>query len=285
MRGVVLLVICALVLAGCSGKGGGETTDDGSSGNASSGSVPPLSGWVFDPAVAPVVGANVTIPSLDFGVATDEQGRFAFADVPANQPLLVVVTADGYKPGSKSLQLDPGTAMRLNFTLDRVSVQKPHHQTQTFTGNIDCAGVLKIDDQREPLPCGGVDLGIDERVWEFQVNEGLAGAVIEVVWTPVTPAAQHLNLTIETVGAGNLDEVLFSQENGNILRGQIGTYDANRFYSGGGTVRVTLDIGRNIDDEEAGVGAGLAFQQDFDVFATAFYVEPPPPSFTIADAD
>ncbi len=278
-----LVAVLLIVLAGCSGPGAETTDADAKPGSSIGGDLPPLAGFVFDPAVTPIEGASISIASLGLEVATDKDGVYAFEELPVNEVLVVVVQADGYKPASKSLTLDQDVSILLNFTLQRVAVKVPTHNTLTYKGIIGCAGLVKADGQRVSQNCPG-GIAVDNRVWEFNVDPELAGAVIEVVWDAQSTAAEHLNLTIETLGYGDLDEILFSQEYGTILRGQISNVQAARFYSGGGMVRVSVDIGRNTADEEVNAGAAIAAQQEFQIFATLFYIEPPTGDFSIANA-
>ncbi len=278
MRAVLVTVL--IILAGCAGNGDDvvDPSDDGSAAPA----IPPLSGYVFDAAIAPLAGAKVSIPSLGLDAPTNEDGVYSFSQLPIGEVLVIVVQKDGYKPQSRSLSLDQDVAVLLNFTLDPVPVKVATHNTLTFKGIIGCSALVKASGSNLRQTCPG-GVAVDERVWEFNVDPDLAGAVIEVVWDAQTPAADQLNLTIETVGYGQLDEILFSQEYGSILRGQISNSQASRFYTDGGLVRVSIDVGRNTADEEVDIGTAFAAQQSFDIYATLFYVAPPPPAFTIAD--
>lgn len=275
-------LVTLLLLAGCSNA---KDQEDGTSTGEASGNEP-LSGFVFDAAIQPIAGANVSIPSLGVATTTNEKGRYGFAELPYDASMTVITQADGFQPTSKSLQVVQGTAMHVNFTLERVPVKTPFHDTDSFQGIINCNGVAKAEGERHEIPCGLVaqGLGVDNRVWEFQVDPELTGLVVELFWKQDTEFARHLNLTIETMGFGDQDKVIFSEEGESVLRGQIGAFDARRFYSGGGMVRVAVDIGRNTAADEVNAGVGFAAQQTFEVFATEFYVAPPPPSFTIDDS-
>lgn len=275
------LAVLMLLLAGCGDAPAGEPTVAGERPATSPPGQEPLSGWVFDPALAPVVGATVSVPALDAATTVAEDGRYGLTDLPYDQVLVVVVQADGYEPSSKSVTLVPDTLLRLNFTLRPVPREVAYSEALSFNGHIGCGGVVKRDNQPQPVECG-TSAVVDERVWEFEVKQKVAGIVVEVVWEPGTPAAEHLNLTVETMGFGNFDELLAGSEGPSVLRGQVNAFQSKRFYSDGGMVRVVVDPGRNTADDETGTGAGLAVQQDFEAFATVFYVEPPPPGYSIA---
>ncbi len=281
---VCLLLTLPALLAGCSGNdkdgaGPEEPIDDGT---VAPKDLEVLGGWIFDPALAPVEGASVTIPALNHSTETTPEGHYGFTGLPYNQVIVVVVQAEGYESNSKAVTLSPDTILLLNFTLKPVSEKVAFSERLSFNGLISCGGVIKVQNQPNDIECG-ISGGVDERVWEFTVKPDVAGIVVEIIWEAGTPAAEHLNLTIETVGFGNFDEVLAGNEGESILRGQVNRFQSERFYTEGGILRVTVDSGRNAAQDETGTGVGLAVQQDFEAFATVFYVDGPPPGYSIAN--
>lgn len=276
------LLVAAVVLAGCSGSGSedADAADPGKSGG-SKGGPDVLRGWVLDAAIAPIEGATVTIPGENATATTGADGGYAFSSLPVERALVVVAQAPEYKPLSKSITLRPDTVHEMNFTLARVPVKEPFMEKQSFNGFIGCSGVVRTEEDRENIDCSSVSPQ-DERVWDFTVGPDTKGIIVEIAWTPQNDLAKHLNVTLETVDFGGFDETLVQQEGETLLRAQVPTEKSDRFYRQGGTVRMTVDIGRNIEDEEAGIGVGLALQQDFEAIASIFYVAPPTPGYTAA---
>ncbi len=280
---VCLLLLLPALLAGCSSSDKPETSDTpADDGNTSPASLEVLGGWVFDPALAPVVGAEVSIPALNQSTKANDQGHYGFKSLPYDQVLVIVVQATGFESTSKAVTLTQDTILQLNFTLAPVSEKVAYNERLSFNGLISCDGVVKVQNNPNNIECR-ISGGVDERVWEFTVKPDVAGIVVEIFWDAGTPAAEHLNLTVETVGFGNFDEILSGNEGGSILRAQVNRFQSERFYTQGGIVRVTVDVGRNTADDETGSGAGVAIQQDFEAFATVFYVDGPPPGYSIAN--
>jgi hypothetical protein len=282
MKLVSLLVISLLVGAGCTSKDAEVAPEpiapsgvEGVSGNEQ------VNGFIFDNAVAPLDGATIVIASMGIDATSDVDGRYAFEGLPTDQVLVFTAKADGFVPVSKSVQLIPDTVLKMNFTLEPVPVAKPYYEVLSFDGIIACSSITRENNNVYRNDCAPPGTP-DEKVWEFAVAEQTAGVVIEVAWDAQSDAARHLNLTVETVGFGDLDETLIMHEGESILRGQISNSKATRFYTDGGIVRVKVDIGRNTADEEVNAGNGFAAQQGFEVFASVFYVSPPPGSYTIA---
>ncbi len=280
MRGALAFAIpVLLLLAGCSGPA--ESTGPA----AGSDEFPMLQGYIVDSGVRPVVGAKVTIASANATATSGNDGRFAFPSLPAQVPLVVVVEAKGFLPRGKAVSVSVGNSTLLNFTLDPVPSSKPYAVSQKFKGFIVCEADVETSGGADVRDCSsvqGVNTGVSQRVAEFQVNGDLAGVVLETSWAPRTPLAQYLNATVETVGFGDKDTLLAAAQGGSILRVVVGQAASKKYYSGGGTVRVTWSVGANLDELEAGAGAAFAFDQDFEAIFTAFYLQPPDPNFTAA---
>src|SRR5262245_33561653 len=114
MRLLAIVAVLALMLAGCSGG-----KDDGKPAvnpNNPEG-LPMLHGFVFDPALRPLVGAKVKVLDANANATTDAEGFFGFDGLPTEQFMVVVATMDGFTPTSKQITLPVDVPVRLNFTL------------------------------------------------------------------------------------------------------------------------------------------------------------------------
>ncbi|MEA3202922.1 MAG: Carboxypeptidase regulatory-like domain [Thermoplasmata archaeon] len=276
-RAVATLALC-LLLAGCGGKAG---TGGGAAGAHEA---PLLQGYVFDAAVRPVANANVTIQGVgvtgrNATAATAADGHYAFHALPVDQRLVVIVQAAGLKSLSKQVSLSSGNSTMLNFTLDAVPTQKPYSEPVGFNGFIGCETATTAQGQTQTTDCGGT---LNRRVWVFNVNPGCTGIVIETAWVPTSPAAQFLHAVVSTVGLGDQQAVLAEVTDASVLKAVVGQAQCEKYYPQGGTVQVVWSADANAANQEAGVGAAAAFQQDFRAVATAFFVAPPPPDFSAA---
>lgn len=284
MRLAAVAVICLLLFAGCTSKEPSEVVDDeplGSDGVSGQGRNDQLAGWVLDATLTPIEGATVALPGENATAVTGGDGYFGFNGLDTDRVMIVQATADGFKPSSKTVTLLRDAVFRMNFTLEALPVKTPYLEKQAFTGFIGCSSVVRLNDDRYPYDCSAVSPQ-DERVWDFNVNGDVAGIVIEVAWEYDTNLAEHLNVTVETVDLGIFEEVLAYGEGASIMQVQVTREQSERFYRQGGTVRVTVDVGRDIEGEETNVGAAMAIQQEFEVIASVFYVTGPPPGYTSA---
>src|SRR5688500_8552308 len=114
--GLATVLVFSILLAGCGGKkdGAGPATTDAPT------DLPVLSGYVLDPAIAPVEGATVSVHGTNATSMTFSDGSYAFEEVPVGMPIIVIVELDGFVTASKSVTIPEESTMVLNFTLSPV---------------------------------------------------------------------------------------------------------------------------------------------------------------------
>lgn len=276
-RTVATLLILALA-AGCTGKAPAPL----SGGPSEAATTAPLQGWVFDPAQDPIPNTNVSLYGTNQSVLTSEDGRYAFQKVPRGTPLVLIAEAKGFLTSSKSITVPEAEAATLNFTLDPVPVKEPRRTITELPGFLSCQAFFVADQEETRHECGSTDTNNKPRR-DFTLQEDVAGIVLELVWEKGTPLAETLNLTVETVGAGDQDTILSAAVGPSPLKAQVSEQAARRFYSQGGIARVIVSAGAEPDEDEASVGISVAAQQGFVVYASIFYVAPPPTTYTALD--
>jgi hypothetical protein len=279
MRLLAVLAVVALALAGCSdGKG----KDDGKDPGSDPGSLPMLHGYVFDPAVRPLAGVQVKVLDTNSTAVTDDQGFFGLEGLPVEQFLVVVATFDGFMPDSKQVTLTAEGPVRLNFTLAPVPIQVPRMTTAKQELLVECQVGVAANGQNDTYACGTGTQDIDS--WDIGVEADLSGAVIEVFWEPTTDAAASIGARLETLELGQLNLVLSEVVGTSPLRLSVSQLSAERYYTAGGLMRLTVFAAPNADENEAGVGASVLVEQGITAYASLFYVAPPDPAYTIANA-
>ncbi|MEA3135877.1 MAG: hypothetical protein QOC71_158 [Thermoplasmata archaeon] len=269
----------AMALAGCSG---GKAKDDGAGASADPNALPMLHGYVFDPAIRPLAGVTVKVLDTNASVVTDAEGFFGFEALPAEQFLVIVATLDGFMPGSKQVTLTLDAPVRLNFTLTPVPVQTPRMTTAKLDMVVECQLGTAANGDNNTYGCGTGTQDIDS--WDIPVEAGLAGAVIEVFWEPTTDAAASIGARLETLELGQLNLVLSEVVGTSPLRLSVPQTMATRYYTAGGLMRLTVYAAPNSDETEVGVGASLLLEQPLTSYASLFYVAPPDPAYSIANA-
>lgn len=280
MQRLAALLVIALAVAGCTG--GQDAPAGPSAEGTQAGDIPMLHGYIFDPALRPLQGAVVKVLDTNSSFATTDEGFFGFDDLPTEQFLVIVATMDGYIPSSKQVTLVPDTPVRLNFTLEPQPIAVPYLEQLPFEGLIGCQAAVTVSTTNNTFDCNN---GLEQRPrWDFSVGADLAGAVIEVFWEPFSPGAESLGLRLETLELGQMNVVLGEVVGPSPLRVSVPQSAAEKYYPGGGLMRLTVFAASDAHQNEAGIGSSVAFQQSFQAFASLFYVAPPDPSYTIANA-
>ncbi len=276
--GLFAVLVLFLLLSGCGGKSADPNPTSGPPGPQE---IPLLSGYVLDSAIAPVVGANVTIHGTNASALTAEDGRYRFADVPVAAPIVVIVEASGFVTSSKSVTIPEQSFMVLNFTLAPIPVKRPYFEYFPVDGFLSCQTAVVAPGREQLTDCS---LGVDsnnKQFIDFNVNPDLAGVVLELEWQPGSAAAETLNITAETVNFGDADKVVASAVGESVLRTQVPESISRQYYGGnGGTIRVRIAAGAEPASQEANAGASGHVQQEFTLHVSTFYVNGPDPTYS-----
>jgi hypothetical protein len=260
------------LLAGCSSP----------SGTAPPAASPFVEGWVVDERLAPVAGARLTAVGLGANASTDEAGHYSFG-VPADVDVLVVAEAGGFVAQSRSVSAGSGERRFVNFTLERIPLAAPYRTVEAFDGVLRCGLVVVVgEDPARPHEHRGVRcstvLEDDANTWLYAIPSNASGLVIEAVWEPQSQLSQSmlLNVSVEATG-----EVLGFQEGMSPLRAQPSRFklDLER-QAGNGVLSIRVEAGAGTGNHEHGA-AGAVVEQEFRLFATAFYNGPVDPGYSI----
>lgn len=274
---LVSLALMAVALAGCADtpSDGPATVDD----DTPVGDIPVLHGWVFDQALAPLVGATVEILEVGTLVESNVEGFYAFeGELPVNEPLILVARMDGYKPSSHQLTLQPESPVRLNFSLEAEPVLVPDVDELKFDGFLTCQYNVELSGNQYFNDCSG---GSGGDQWQFSVGPDLAGVVIEIGWTQNTDLSKYLHAKLETQQVSDQTIVLSEHTGESVLRLQVGEQFAKKYYPEGGIMLLTVNVDPANAEQETEAGASLVVSQDYSVCASIFYVEPPEQGYTL----
>lgn len=240
-----------------------------------------VKGIVTSLALEPLSGANVTLLSLNRTALTGADGGYLFKDLP-NGRALVHASNAGYFSKTQSATIRNGTIVTLDFRLEPVPLVEPYHESVEFAGLVACDAVVQDGTSETAHHCGAADPN-DKRVFETDIKAGAETLVVEIRWEAGTPAARHLRAIVETVGFGAADAVLANTTGPSVLRLEVPPSSLAKYYPGGGPVRIVVGPGVSLADEESTINAGLAAQQQFTVFLTAFYHAPAPTSWSVLE--
>lgn len=277
VRGALLLILVLLV-AGCAGQAGPKASTGPSDPNV----LPPgvenvLEGTIRGVDLLPIPEVNVTVTGLSDFQSTDDAGYYRFENL---VPRDYVVTAqkEGFRPKSQRALIEDGAIHELNFTLEELPIEKPRNTTLDAAGFIACQlSHQSAPDNRQRTGCGE-GLPNNKQVHDFTVDAGAAQLQIELFWTKRSDAARNLNMVAESLGTS---AVTYADETGATgLKVPVAQSLLEKTIPAGGKVRVTVQAAPGLLDDADGADVGVAFQQDYAVFFTIFYVTPGPTNFT-----
>lgn len=285
-----MLIVLAAALAGCTDAAPEPEAEEPEPTSLT------VAGIVQDINVAPIAGATVTIAELGLNQTTGPDGRFAFTDLESR---FHVVTASAPEYAPATLTVNPADVKELLFVLERIPAT-PFHITAPFAGFAQCAAEYLIitpscdtileflADNGVPLPNNG-SVTDDTTQFDVRVNSGWKTLVVDIVFD----LADHPGLeAMRTVVSGTNDpNALTSYEQ--YGRFQSPTSYTVRIEPGGTYADGVRDVPQNstgfrldvyaqghgwhaTEDVIGLLGVGVAIDLQFEVFATAFYIEPAP---------
>jgi hypothetical protein len=311
-----LLLVAALVLAGCAGNAAPSTetqqpttTTQSTTATTSTTSQPPSSspkvmviqGLVVDEGVRPLAGATVTILELNRTQVTGAGGTFRFEGL---VPTTYFVRATAPEYSTQTLSIDPVRAEEvLKFQLTATPRSLAYNQTFHFQGHIQCAlEVLIISPSCDSLltdpRVGGPALFNDTSVTYVPVLQGWQTIVVDVVFNPEEqPLLDGIRLTVrgsydsENFGTYQQYGRFFSPEPFTFRIEPNGTYDKGDAPVPANTTQFQFNAYPHSKGYHTvcapapaslcllGVGTGL--DVSFDLYLTVFYVEAAPEGWTL----
>lgn len=245
-----MVLMLTVAMAGC--FDGGE--DDDPAGPATG----QVSGTVRDEAGLAVAGATVTILLTGLEQTTGDDGSFRFDAVPEGI-VRIAISKPGYLTTTRTGTVPGGGSLTFGFTVNSVPQVQPFDETLPFDGTIGCG-----------LP-GGVSCGqaVDPNAstHHFDVQAGLEGMIVELVWTPpAAPAGQTLAIDVMAATPTACGTQYAQGSGGSPLRIEV----TEGFPLSGGHQCVTVRPG----DETPTI------EQDYTLYVSLFYHAPPADGFT-----
>ena len=307
------LTVLVLLLAGCAGGSGTDSADGLDQVVAQPGTI---AGVVVDQAIRPLAGVLVEVAGTEIRAQSGDDGGFVLEGVAAGVHL-VKASHGLYDTQQQTVEVLEGQAgASVRFQLTRVILATPYMQVLKFDGFLVCSVGFWLYASEEcgegvGVPCEVPSVGC-QRVggqgnnfaqWDFYLDGGFARTlVVEMTWEPTSDTLREFQLNL-----GN-DWTCDPTCNGNALN----------VTGGPSPLYATVDFPQNLtlkdgtpitmDSETrfstfvwpnwgcSNFGApspdcaqqlNFAFNQPYQVFATAFYYLPAPPgwSFLAGDAD
>lgn len=318
---VAALVLAVVPVSGCLGPDRVETSgsllptrasstpapppDDGAASDTAASATATIRGLVADLALRPIAGARVVIQENSRTAVTDSSGAFAFPDV-APGVVTLAADADGFETGALRTSLDAGDVWEPTFRLLPVERPVPFQEQWEFQGFFECSATYLIITgdcfaaadyaaEQAGLPPPG---SATNEKYEFQVpvRAGWETIVVEETWEPATAATDpRLRLLVEPLDVVDEDghSVSYAETGGEgplrleIRRGEVHETAQSatlRVPDDGDTLRLRSFVQGELHHPGGTnfLGVGAAFQQQFTIYVTVFYLEAAPEGFALA---
>lgn len=280
---VAFLVAC-LVLAGCVGTSHDPATPD-------AGVAAAMRGIVVDETVVPVAGALVLLQAGGQQAATDQDGAFSFEGLEPGRYILNV-SAAGFLPQQVEAVAAASPPMT-KVGLQRMVTTDARVVYAYIEGYLGCS--IHVGSVVQDDVCGDVDPDVRTPL-RFGERKPPSFLQAEIAWQATQEFGQRLNVIVSVAGGGRVGNVW--GEGPLTCRVSTTVPCQNEDGTGGGGTGLQSVLWT--DEVEAVVyadcfqtcvpgtaaGAGLALQQDYHVYASAFYQMEPDPDWTfIADGE
>lgn len=279
-RAPPLAVVAALAVAGCASLADADEPVDATP------TMRRIEGWVLDEAIRPVVNATATAVGANVTARTDDEGHYMLS-LPLGQQVFITVEADGFIPKSAYLG-GGGTRGVLNFSLVHLPTMEPFTLLTEHEGQLTCAvsAVVGQDDPSKPhehvaLRCYDViPQEFDEgHLWSYVIPAQAQAVVVEMFWDKGTELAAALVLKIQVASTG---DVVGFVEGTSPIRIQLAQLVVEQLHGLNNTeLLLTVLPGAGTGNHEHGA-VGVFFEQPFHIYATAFFHQPAPPTYSVA---
>ena len=255
-------ILATWLLAGCAGAG---SDGSGPSDGLQQGDANVLRGVVVDDGLRTLAQTTVVVLGTSLRTTSGEDGTFSFGAMTAGT-YIVIANRSGYLPAQAVATVVDGQPAEVRLQLHADLSPAPYHRTEvTLDGFMEVWGGLaqflvgQVLNGTAACTCAA---------W-FTPDLPLRTLVFEAYWEPKLP---------EPTGGQyyfRFEEVGGTMTHGGYCQSPcINAFDpVAEGYTPGHELKVSL----------SGPDIGIAFEQDFDLFVTAFYNEPAPGGWTLKD--
>jgi hypothetical protein len=301
-----ILILVTLVFAGCVGDSGSSTSDKTETTIAprpiADDSTGSLTGIVTDDSVNPIKGAEVGLVGTELSALTDDGGRFTINTIEPGEYTLVANKL-GYESVTKRVTVIASEVAEAKIALEAIAIETPYHNTVPLKGmwTLAVAAIVAVPNT------GAVPTHGDEHRFQFDVDKDWNTTIIEVSFkfsnagSSTTPGAWFNSVATpkgKTSGTptgevfGKTSPVRAELHPGQPYINPAGK-PIGRDYPEGAYHHSSyaFPVGLLSDETSAATapsqsrGVGTSIGQSFEVYASMFYFEAPPPGFSgLADA-
>lgn len=304
----ILLVVAALLLAGCS-DAKAPVEDDPFDDINTSKDKGIIRGIVIDPSITPVADATITLKGTDTQTRSNEEGAFVFTDLEPG-PYFLDVSKTGFESVQASANVEAGVAKPpiIKVQMEPAPELVPFALPATYTGWIACESLIGI--YLQPCDAGtGVFQEPDNAFFLPGADRPTDAIQVEVVWQPQQAVGERLTQTLGSCDGGEYcspfaDENFLCQNWGpSTLWCRVTALggEGNGYFAGaegletqghgkgtgtGVSVHLGADCSLCADPVAPSVGVGIVFEQEVTAYLWSFYnFEPDADWLFVEDGD
>ena len=304
----VAVTVLALALAGCSNDPRPAATQDFSDlGLEATDSTGVIRGVVVDPAIKPIVDAVVTVKSTGASATTKDDGLFGFDGLEPGT-YFIDVARPGYGAVQQSVDVQAGVAEPpiVKVLLQPDPSTAPYVEQFAYAGYISCSYKLAnfVFDASSCDPTGAAGFQAkDDANPFFPLPRQPLWYQTEIIWDSTQPAGDELvtiQLACAEADCGETDTNRLCNVRGLaplVCRVNSTMSSDGMAEGGGGHGIVEAELGGNNTGFTVGVyancdpcvpgtilGVGLVLEQQYDVYAFAFYGYVPPEDWLFTES-
>jgi hypothetical protein len=276
------MLLVALVLAGCAAGPAPASVAADPDVAASTGRW--VAGTVVADDLVPIAGALVRETGEDETVNTDAAGRFRLENVTASSTSAVEASHPAFHNSTLRVDLQYVPNAEVRFVLRPLPSQEAYHKTVPTKGEVTCQVAFGSHHgfpgfYRES--CAQVLPESKERVM-VAVDPGVVAGVIELAWEPQSQFADimGLSLFLSTQKEEIMIAAVHSLAGDHYVSVYTGMTPVEPAKLLGGVFDTYVHVDPSLVDEHVPTNAGVVIQQTFTLYTTAFYGDPPPPTWS-----
>lgn len=280
---LVLVVFLGLALAGCQGKAMPEpTATEDDPYTLGEGVTNVLQGLVLSMDGLPLENVTMRLPALNENQTTNVFGEYRFESLEPRD-YIVVAAKEGYRSKTQRAIIEDGKIFQLDFKLEERPTTAAYKEVYPWEAFLSCQVAYASNPESvEKQDCGEADPN-NRASHDFPFGPGGAQLILEAFWEPTQSLSRNLSMNIASVGSQTGDIEFGSTTGPPGIKIPIGQSLMSRYFSEGGSVRVTLGAAPGALGNPDEYDAGWAIQQPVSVYVTVFYIDVGPPNYSALD--
>lgn len=250
-----------------------------------------VEGYVVGPDLLGLSNASVNAQGTNFSTLTDVDGYYALLPLPPGEYKLEA-NASGHQIIARAVSIGAGMSERADFTLPPIPAPEPYvDESFTRNGQIQCTFRANVKPASTNTNPSCSDLAKEQTGAYVPPTQGanltlspfVGGVLIEIEWQGSVPALhEKLCVAIRVSESDTWQQFegpsILRVELGPTLLAELSQFAGRDYAATGGQLFFNLYPGEAASTDL--LAAGGTFQQEYTMYVTVFYRQPPIPQFS-----